>query len=371
MARSAAQHAPLKRAQVLAAESELALSLSLELVAAKMRRQHALLDRLPGGDAVREEMRDRLEELAEVTTFAELRRTEGLAARAYWTAWQAMPIQIRRADLRRCPAHWTRFEGRTSPFPGSKSPRRAVNPANAILNYLYALLEAEARIAALAVGLDPMVGLLHTDHTSRDSLALDLMEPVRPSVDAWAIDLFTKHVLGWSELFETGEGQCRLLPPLTHILSHTVPRWARAVLPVAQHVAKELRADAGHRRARGLRSMPRDHRAQRRVMREFAPRLTREADPRYQPATVRMRQQVVAKVREADQRWERQSRSPVTREDYLCIVVPSLRKVKLKYVVQATGLSKASCSRIRRGLSVPHSRHWQSLAVLGTKMASQ
>ena len=39
MARSAAQHAPLKRAQVLAAESGLALSLSLELVAAKIRRQ--------------------------------------------------------------------------------------------------------------------------------------------------------------------------------------------------------------------------------------------------------------------------------------------------------------------------------------------
>src|SRR5439155_19987834 len=105
---------------------------------------------------------------------------------------------------------------------------------------------------------------------------------------------------------------------------------------------------------RGLRYMPRDHRAQRRVMREFAPRLTREADPRYQPATVSRRQQVVAKVREADQRWERQSRSPMTREHYLRIVVPSLRKVKLRYVVQATGLSKASCSRIRRGLAVPH-----------------
>jgi CRISPR-associated endonuclease Cas1 len=184
----------------------LALSLSLELVAAKMRGHHALLDRLPGADAVREEMRDRLEELAEVTTFAELRRTEGLAARAYWTAWQAMPIQIRQADRRRCPTHWTRFEARTSPFPGSKSPRRAVNPANAILNYLYALLEAEARIAALAVGLDPMVGLLHTDHTSRDSLALDLMEPARPSVDAWALDFFNRHVFGWSELFERARG---------------------------------------------------------------------------------------------------------------------------------------------------------------------
>src|SRR5439155_21261036 len=79
MARSAAQHAPLKRAQVLAAESGVALSLSLELVAAKIRRQHALLDRLPGAGAVREEMLGRPEEVAELTTFAEWRRTEGRA----------------------------------------------------------------------------------------------------------------------------------------------------------------------------------------------------------------------------------------------------------------------------------------------------
>ena len=141
-----------------------------------------------------------------------------------------------------------------------------------------------------------------------------------------------------------------------------MPRWAGAVLPVAQHVAKELRADAGHRRSQVLQSMPRVHRAQRRVMREFAPRLKRETDPRYQPATVRRRQQVVAKVREADQRWERVSHSVVTREDYLRNVAPALEALKLTDVVRVTGLSKASCSRIRRGLSVPHPRHWESLA---------
>jgi hypothetical protein len=81
---------------------------------------------------------------------------------------------------------------------------------------------------------------------------------------------------------------------------------------------------------------------------------------------VRRRQEVVAKVREANQRWERESRSPTTREDYLRIVVPALKALKLADVVRATGLSKASCSRIRRGLSVPHPRHWESLAVLGT-----
>ena len=42
---------------------------------------------------------------------------------------------------------------------------------------------AESRLAAVAMGLDPGIGLLHVDAPNRDSLACDLMEPVRPSVD--------------------------------------------------------------------------------------------------------------------------------------------------------------------------------------------
>ena len=43
------------------------------------------------------------------------------------------------------------------------SPRSAANPANAMLNYLYALLEAETRFACLACGLDPGLGVFHAD----------------------------------------------------------------------------------------------------------------------------------------------------------------------------------------------------------------
>ena len=61
-----------------------------------------------------------------------------------------------------------------SPLTGS--PRLAANPPNAILNFLDALLESEARLAAAALGLDPCMGVLHVDTTARDSLACDLME---------------------------------------------------------------------------------------------------------------------------------------------------------------------------------------------------
>jgi hypothetical protein len=45
--------------------------------------------------------------------------------------------------------------------------------------------ESEACLALLSVGLDPALGILHADQPNRDSFALDAMEPVRPTVDAF------------------------------------------------------------------------------------------------------------------------------------------------------------------------------------------
>jgi len=80
-----------------------------------------------------------------------------------------------------------------SPLTGS--PRLAANPPNAILNYLYAMLESEARLAAAALGLDPGLGVLHVDVQARDSLACDLMEPARPQIDAYLVDWITRQPL--------------------------------------------------------------------------------------------------------------------------------------------------------------------------------
>ena len=68
------------------------------------------------------------------------------------------------------------------------APRAATSPLNALRNYLFACLESEARLALLAQGLDPALGVLHADQRNRDSLALDAMEPVRADVDAFLLD---------------------------------------------------------------------------------------------------------------------------------------------------------------------------------------
>jgi len=81
-------------------------------------------------------------------------------------------------------------------------PQTVAPMPNAILNYLCAVLESEARLAAVALGLDAGIGLLHVDSRTRDSLACDLMEPVRPQVDAYVLDWITRQPLRREWFFE-------------------------------------------------------------------------------------------------------------------------------------------------------------------------
>jgi CRISPR-associated protein Cas1 len=70
---------------------------------------------------------------------------------------------------------------------------------------LYAVLESETRLAVTALGLDPGLGFWHVDTPARDSLACDLMEPVRPLVDAYVLDWITREPLRRSWFFEKGD----------------------------------------------------------------------------------------------------------------------------------------------------------------------
>jgi CRISPR-associated protein Cas1 len=61
-----------------------------------------------------------------------------------------------------------------------RSRRPPLDPVNALLSYLYVILSHDVRAALESVGLDPAVGYLHRDRPGRYSLALDLMEELRP-----------------------------------------------------------------------------------------------------------------------------------------------------------------------------------------------
>lgn len=113
------------------------------------------------------------------------------------------------------------------------------------------MLEAEARVALLPVGLDPALGVRHAVLKARGSLALDVMEAVRPKVDAFVLGLLRTHAFAARDFFETRQGVCRVLPPLTHRLAETAPGWGKAVAPVAEAVARALFRPKGWSAVRG------------------------------------------------------------------------------------------------------------------------
>jgi CRISPR-associated endonuclease Cas1 len=233
----------LRRAQALASTNGIAIEIDRELIGDKLRAQAKVLERLPPLERHSHELTEFIEELAESSSVEEIRRVEAEFALMYWSAWRDVPVRFETKDTRRVPEHWLTFGQRHSLL-SNPSPRRAVNPANALLNYLYAILEAEAQIAALRMGLDPGLGLLHADQRTRDSLPCDLMEPVRPTVDAYVINLLQGRTFNRRDFFETRKGICRIMPPLTHELAGTAPIWAKELAPVTERVAQELFVNA-------------------------------------------------------------------------------------------------------------------------------
>lgn len=60
--------------------------------------------------------------------------------------------------------------------------RPPLDRINALLSFSYSLLASETAAALEGVGLDSYVGLLHRDRPGRTSLALDVMEELRPLI---------------------------------------------------------------------------------------------------------------------------------------------------------------------------------------------
>jgi CRISPR-associated endonuclease Cas1 len=230
--------AKLRRAQSLSVSNGVAIRIARELIRRKLAGQeqvarHKLLDCSTADTIGRFSA-----ELPQADDISTIRLIESQAARAYWSAWSTLPINFPKNDLPRVPDHWRSFGARVSPLTGS--PRLAANPANAILNYLYCVLESEARLAAAALGLDPGLGVLHVDTPARDSLACDLMEPVRSNVDSYLLDWVTRQPLKREWFFEQRDGNCRLMGPFAVRLSETAHIWRRAVAPVAEFVTKQF-----------------------------------------------------------------------------------------------------------------------------------
>jgi hypothetical protein len=233
----------LRRAQALAMATPAGFEVTRYLISCKLAGQASVAQgRLSQADAADTIMRLRDEfQLAEA--LEEIRHVEAVAANVYWNAWSEIEVPFVRKDVPRVADHWRAFEGRRSAVNVGTS-RSATDPANALLNYGYRLLEAEGRLACLAVGLDPGLGILHADMKGRDSMVLDVMEAVRPVVDGYVLDLFRARPLTKADFVEDRRGVLRVLPPLTHRIAEAMPAWATALGPVVEHVAGILSASS-------------------------------------------------------------------------------------------------------------------------------
>lgn len=189
------------RQHELARDPAATLAVARQWIRLKLTMQRQLLAALPPplNAAPTTEIRAALErELAAVATVesvAGLMGVEGAAAAA-WYGWLAAHL----------PAPWG-FSGR------NRRPPR--DPVNALLSLGYTLLGAEMLSAVQEAGLDSALGFLHGIVPGRESLVLDLIEPLRPGVDALVLRLldrvvtpahFTRHPAQGCRLDKEGRG---------------------------------------------------------------------------------------------------------------------------------------------------------------------
>jgi CRISPR-associated endonuclease Cas1 len=200
--------ARLRRAQALALGNGTAVRIARELISAKLKGQETLVREKLKNISAANYIAGLQERLANAAEIDAIRGIESRAAAEFWGAWRDVPVLFTRKDVNRVPIHWLCFGTRHSPLTGG--PRLSVNPPNSLLNYTNAVAESECRLAASACGLDPGIGFLHTDTANRDSLALDLIETIRPAIEAWLLDWLTSEPLRRSDFSEAADGNCRI-----------------------------------------------------------------------------------------------------------------------------------------------------------------
>lgn len=139
-------------------------------------RDHSLLLNVDCLTETSQALKSILKQISSCTTIADLMGLEGSAAKLYFSQFNQLILQ-QKEDF-----YFT-----------ERSRRPPLDNMNALLSYLYTLLTFEVSSALETVGLDPCVGFLHQDRPGRPSLALDMMEELRPVfADRLALSLINR-----------------------------------------------------------------------------------------------------------------------------------------------------------------------------------
>lgn len=398
--------ARLRRAQAASWNTPAGLAVVRHLLGAKLAGHAGIARSVLGRPELASAIDDLATVLDQAATVDDARQIEAVAAAGYFAGWRDHPatgVRFATKDHRRVPAHWSTFDTRGSTLGSGNVNRKAERPLNALLNYLYALAGIECVVACRTVGLDSGLGVLHADAAGRDSMALDLLEAVRPTVERWALDLVARRHFVRADFAEADDGHVRVLAPLSHELAATMGTWAKAIGPHAEKVAHLLTgAIAGVTTRRTPLTGANLAAAQERVRErktalaaELASRSSRNTRKASRPATCmdcggplargvhrrcptcwdhqtgqdsatrRARGEAITAALAERTSWKAEHPEASGDADwYRAVVLPGLAPVKLAAIMDATGVAKSTASGIRSGRRLPALRHWPILAKL-------
>lgn len=151
-------------------------------------RDHALRVPVEKMKDASSKMANELPVVREITDLSRLRGIEGETAQLYFAQFNSLILQQKTEFV---------FNGR--------SRRPPLDSVNALLSFSYTILANNCAAALQSVGLDPYVGFLHRLQPERSSLALDLMEELRPAIaDRFVLSCINKRIIT-AKHFETQE----------------------------------------------------------------------------------------------------------------------------------------------------------------------
>ena len=207
------RNARLAYLQCKVSESDLSLSISIELIRKKTLSQIATLEKYPqlkDQSRAMDILEHGLHELHTVQSTDELRRLEGKLAMAYFSVFTDFPIRWNKQSAKIVPEHWTSITDRTSPLSHNHGAWHAINPYHCILNFALALLHAQVLQAIMIACLEPTVPFLHAYQEGKNALVWDLMECFRANVDHMVLQFFNKTIFNRVDFTQELTGEVRI-----------------------------------------------------------------------------------------------------------------------------------------------------------------
>lgn len=135
-------------------------------------------------------LKEFLEYIQNANSIEQLRGYEGEAASIYFGVFDELILQQKK-DFQ--------FQGRNR--------RPPLDNVNAMLSFVYTLLNNQITSALEVVGLDPYVGFMHTDRPGRTSLSLDLIEELRAVMaDRFVLSLINKKIVNGKNFTQKENG---------------------------------------------------------------------------------------------------------------------------------------------------------------------